>query len=109
MSREVYKIEHRAFELNEYPKDYFHFYGDPFKGHETELEILSFLVKASAYYVVPVMDLWAYSYAMARFGTEFFSRNIDILYIYPTEESWDYGVPLEVEFEYKLGKLNVEI
>ena len=102
---EVYREIVEPLAIKEYPKDYSHFYGNPFREEKTAIEVLNLLVRVSKAHILGVEESWAYAYAMAIFGTEFFPKNVEIRYIYETKDDWDYGVPREVIWEYRIGEI----
>ena len=99
----VYEIYDEKFKVEEIEKDYNHFvFSNPFKGDETLFEVINILVAIAKYECLGVCNTYAHAYAMSMFGTDFFPDNINIFYIFQTKEDYDYGVPRDILWEYKL-------
>ena len=94
---EPFKVVTEFLPIKEFDKNYAHcIFRCPFKGNESLIYVMDYLVYVAFFEVLNVADSYAYAYAMSVFGTDFFSRFIEIKYIYETKEDWDYGVPLNV-------------
>lgn len=94
----AYKVVVEEFQ-EESIDNYKHFiYKNPFNGSETLEEVMDILIQIAEINVLAVPETYAYSYAMARFGVNFFNRDIYIFYVYETQESWNYNIPTRIEW-----------